>query len=87
MTTSPRNIGAIVGGQGFVDVGIGSDTIVYDPPLREIRVGTAPGNVTVVYPDDSSGTIKNMAVGEVRVGFFVQVMATGTSATGIEGTI
>lgn len=61
-----------------------SDVTVYDPPLTGIRVGTAAGDVAVV-SNGVTVTIPAVEVAETLPGSITQVLATGTTATGITG--
>ena len=64
-----------------------SDTTIYSPPLRMIRVGTAAGDVAVVDSSSNSVTVPSVQVGERLQGPFRQVLSTGTVATGLTGWI
>ena len=51
---------------------------------RAFRVFTTAGNVTVETPDGATVTYNAVAVGTVIEQKFKRIMATGTTATGIE---
>lgn len=64
-----------------------SDTTVYSPALRQIRVGTA-GDLTVVTDQDTSVLFKGCQAGEYIGPFFIKkVMATGSTAADLVGFI
>ena len=79
----PHNLGT---GQAMALVTItASDTTIYSPMLRMIRVGTSAGDVAVVDNSSNSVTIPSVQVGEHIPGPFRQVLSTGTAATGLTG--
>lgn len=67
----------------YVDVGVGSDTVVYRELLRGFHVG-ASGDVTFVDPSGNSHTVT--CTGGMYYPYACkQIMATATTATGILG--
>lgn len=61
-----------------------SDVTVFSPPLIALRVGTASGPVAVK-SGGQTVIIPAVLLGETIYGSFNQVLATGTTATGITG--
>lgn len=60
------------------------DDTVYSPPIVGLRVGTTAGDIAVM----SAGqlvVITGVQIGETVPGTFNKVMATGTTAAGING--
>lgn len=64
-----------------------SDVTVYDPVIKAFRVGSTAGDVAVVDFEDNTVTIPNVQVGERIDGLYKQILATGTTATGITAFI
>lgn len=61
-----------------------SDATVYVPYIRALRIGNA-GTVVIVTPRGSTLTFQNVQDGETLPIAAYQVLATGTTATGIIG--
>jgi ethanolamine utilization microcompartment shell protein EutS len=70
---------------GFVTV-TPNDTTVFSPPLRAFRVGGA-GNIAVVDINGVTTVIPSLQQSEQISGFIVQILYTGTTATGITGML
>ena len=58
------------------------DDTVYSPPLVGLRVGTTAGDI-VVSSAGQQVTIIGVQVGETVPGVFNKILATGTTAVGI----
>ncbi|MGO6687924.1 spike base protein, RCAP_Rcc01079 family [Rhizobium leguminosarum] len=71
--------------QGIVSVTT-SDTVPLTKPIRAFMV-TAPGNVSVLMADGSTGVFPGCVAGTQYMGKILRVNATGTTATGIKGFI
>lgn len=59
-----------------------SDTTVYKPPLKDLRVGTTAGDIKV-RSGGKDVVILNVRVGDIIPGEFNKVYATDTTAVGI----
>lgn len=87
--------GAKVGPRGPLTSYVGaitpSDATIYDPPLRQIRIGAAgAGNVTLVYAADDESVAANrdtyaVANGQTISGVLIRQVRAATTATGIVG--
>lgn len=67
-----------------------SDTTIYSPPLRLVRIGGA-GNICIVLQGDDENTAAHRTIVAVAAGEYLstfaikQIRATDTNATGIQG--
>lgn len=69
-----------------VAVGVGSDTVLYAPPLRALFIGaTGSGALKVTTADGTTITFAGLTGGFLLPLNVSQVFATGTSVTGIVG--
>ncbi|MBY5742436.1 hypothetical protein HFO28_02290 [Rhizobium leguminosarum] len=71
--------------QGIVAITT-SDTVPLAKPIRAFMV-TAPGNVSVLMADGSTGTFPGCVAGTQYMGKILRINTTGTTATGIKGFI
>jgi hypothetical protein len=53
---------------------------------RALRANTA-GTISVIMQGAAAAQSLNFAAGETRIGMFIRVRASGTTATGIEGHV
>ncbi|MBY3178587.1 hypothetical protein HFO27_28795 [Rhizobium leguminosarum] len=63
-----------------------SDTVPLTKPIRAFMV-TAPGNVSVLMADGSTGTFPGCGAGTQYMGKILRINTAGTTATGIKGFI
>lgn len=63
-----------------------SDTVDLATMIRAIYVGVA-GDVKVTWKGGATTTYKNLPAGTTKVGRFVRVWSTGTTATSLVGEI
>lgn len=76
----PTNLNAPINGGYAITP---NDTTILSPMTRQIQATTA-GNIAIVFADATTLTVP-FAAGEVRSMRAQQVLATGTTATGILG--
>ncbi|MBY5777773.1 hypothetical protein R1521_02105 [Rhizobium brockwellii] len=72
--------------QGIIDTITTSDTTKLVKPIRAFMV-TAPGNVSVLMNDGSSGIYPGCVAGTQYMGKILRINTTGTTATGIKGLL
>lgn len=73
-------VGPINGGPVTVTA---SDVTEYSPSLRGLYVGST-GDVAIVFASGESVTLQNLAAGAIHpIAAIKQILATGTTATGI----
>jgi hypothetical protein len=71
--------------QGIVSI-TSSDTTKLAKPIRAFMV-TAPGDVSLLMNDGSSGIFPGCVAGTQYMGKILRINTTGTTATGIKGLL
>ncbi|MBY3302582.1 hypothetical protein HFO04_07200 [Rhizobium laguerreae] len=71
--------------QGIIAVTT-SDTVALVKPIRAFMV-TAPGNVSALMADGSTGVFPGCVAGTQYMGKILRINTTGTTATGIKGLL
>ncbi|MGO6988834.1 spike base protein, RCAP_Rcc01079 family [Rhizobium johnstonii] len=71
--------------QGIVAITT-SDTVPLTKPIRAFMV-TAPGNVSLLMNDGSSGIYPGCVAGTQYMGKILRINTTGTTATGLKGLL